>query len=209
MLQRRKIHKRDTNKQDTQGEQNESTRFETIRNESNRIGNCSNRPFAIIMKHYSVYSNFVNFMIVCVLTVVLYSQMFPNVQMYSQQQKSSIIPIAARTHAHTHTNNTSTSKVNQQYEMLSLGQFISHSHTQWYIFFNGPTWFAWKMKCLLFFCFKNEWGEGVNGYLWQQFLFSNRHLMRPLPLIKHSKVHLQNVIYTYLFHHDQTRYSSV
>lgn len=61
----------------------------------------------------------------------------------------------------------------------------------------------------MFVVFLFQKREGVNGYLWQQFLFSNRHLMRPLPLIKHSKVHLQNVIYTYLFHHDQTRYSSV
>lgn len=151
MLQRRKLHKRDTNKQDTQGEQNESTRFETIRNESNRIGNCSNRPFAIIMKHYSVYSNFVNFMIVCVLTVVLYSQMFPNVQMYSQQQKSSIIPIAARTHARTHKQHKHFQSESTIWNAFSRSIYITFTHTQWYIFFNGPTWFAWKMKCLLFF----------------------------------------------------------
>lgn len=52
----------------------------------------------------------------------------------------------------------------------------------------------------IFFGFVLTGGDGVNVVVFvaTMFFWLNHHLMRPLPLIKQSKVHLQNVIYTFI-----------
>lgn len=146
--------KENTQKRHKQDRHTESkmNRLQSKRIESNRVGNCSNQPFAIIMKHYSVYSNFVNFVIVCVLTVALYSQMFSNVQMYSEQQKSSIITIAARVHIHTHKPQALPKWINNIKCFFSVN---SHTHNDIYFLMDLPGLHGkWNFCCCFFFVWK-------------------------------------------------------
>lgn len=125
-------------------------------------------------------------MIVCVLTVVLYSQMFSNEERNETRKKKSN---NNHTLTHTHIQTIRTFKVNKQYEMLFLYQYIVWlTGTDKYIFCNETTWFAWKMKKKKN-NLKKERGK-VSMVVFVATFVLNHHLMSPLPLIKHSKVHL-------------------
>lgn len=102
-------------------------------------------------------------------------------------------------HSRAHTQTISTFKVNQQYGMLSLCQFVLHSHSHihahWYIYFlmDLPGLHVkWNFRCCCCrFCFfpKTIREKVLMGICGNNFYFqttTTNHLMRPLPLIKHS-----------------------